>query len=484
MLTTAATAPLAGECGRDKLAFGLQSRRALNDQLTTLRRNFDERLIALEAGLADPDSSPALESLVLEMVRAAGDEAEAAARDASLRAQRGAEAMLATALAQSQASQVELDGERALTASLRAEVTSLKEQLATAVIGRQDADAERQREIGDLNATVASLQRSADEAKRAADDSRRTIEDAKRATAAAVRQRDQIAHDLHARAAEKETIIGERDAIAAERAALIEARETLIKERDALIAQKDALAAERDAVAAERDRLVGERESRAGDRHLVEAERDALMIERNALVVERDALATARDTLAAERDRLLGERADFVKSHDAMVLQRDTLMHERDDLIRERDRQIAQLHKDLEARETALKDAAAAKAKPAAAAPAAAKKSAPPNGPARKSDRQAFSNALGVQIDGEAALLVDLSVTGAQVLSCTALKPTKTVKMVLPSSESPVLCRGRIVWARLEPTMPGKPIRYRAGMFFTATDQAAVQTFISRHSAR
>jgi hypothetical protein len=32
--------------------------------------------------------------------------------------------------------------------------------------------------------------------------------------------------------------------------------------------------------------------------------------------------------------------------------------------------------------------------------------------------------------------------------------------------------------------MPGKPIRYRAGMFFTATDQAAVQTFISRHGTR
>ena len=105
-------------------------------------------------------------------------------------------------------------------------------------------------------------------------------------------------------------------------------------------------------------------------------------------------------------------------------------------------------------------------------------------GPARQADRQAFSSALGVQIDGEAALLVDLSLTGAQVLSCSSLKPARTVKMLLPSSESPVLCRGRIIWARLEPTSPGKPIRYRAGMFFTTTDQAAVQTFITRHGAR
>jgi hypothetical protein len=193
--------------------------------------------------------------------------------------------------------------------------------------------------------------------------------------------------------------------------------------------------------------------------------------------------------VTAERDRLTSEREDFVRTHDAMLLQRDTLVHERDDIARERDRQIAQLHKDLEEREAALKDArekAAAKPAPApaatTAAPAAAgKKTKTFNGPPRKSDRQAFNNALGVQIDGEAALLVDLSVTGAQVLSCASLKPEKTVKMLLPSSESPVLCRGRIVWSRLEPTSPGKPIRYRAGMFFTATDQAAVQTFMSRH---
>ena len=102
----------------------------------------------------------------------------------------------------------------------------------------------------------------------------------------------------------------------------------------------------------------------------------------------------------------------------------------------------------------------------------------------RQNPRQAFSNALGVQIDGEAALLVDLSVGGAQVLSCSALKPAKNVKMLLPSSNQPVLCRGRIVWARLEPTMPGKPIRYRAGMTFTGADQAAVQTFMTRHASR
>jgi hypothetical protein len=271
---------------------------------------------------------------------------------------------------------------------------------------------------------------------------------------------------------------------------------------DAATRERDAVAADRDALAAERANLTSERDGASASQNALLAERDALLSERDTLLsdrdtlaLERDALAATRDAVTAERDRLAGERVDFVRTHDAMVLQRDTLVHERDDIMRDRDRQIAELHASMAAvRETTIREAATGEApeKAAAKAPASptgkpvGKKAAAPggDGPIRKTDRQAFSNALGVQIDGEAALLVDLSVTGAQVLSCAALKPAKTVKMLLPSSDAPVLCRGRIVWARLEPTIPGRPIRYRAGMFFTATDQSAVQTFIARHGAR
>ena len=437
------------------------------DQLSSIRRTFDERLLALETGLADPASTPALDVLVVDLLRAVEDEAEASAKDAAMRAQRSAEALLANAMAQAQAAHVQLDEERGRSEALRTEISSLKEKLAAAV--------EQARQYAATAAADAT-------AKAAAADAAAT------ATArldAAIRERDEIARTLHAHAAERDALLVERESLLAERTALAASR-------DSVIAERDAAAGARDAVTIERDALIAERNSRSSDQHLIVAERDALLIERNALVVERNALMTARSTVTAERDRLVAEREDFVRTHDAMLLQRDTLVHERDDIARDRDRQIAQLHKDLEEREAALKDARekavappaapAAAAKPGAATPAApGKKSKAFNGPPRKSDRQAFNNALGVQIDGEAALLVDLSVSGAQVLSCAALKPEKTVKMLLPSSESPVLCRGRIVWSRLEPTTPGKPIRYRAGLFFTATDQAAVQTFITRH---
>jgi hypothetical protein len=113
-----------------------------------------------------------------------------------------------------------------------------------------------------------------------------------------------------------------------------------------------------------------------------------------------------------------------------------------------------------------------------------AAQAAPPAGqqPTRIAGRHGFREPLEVKLDGETALLVDVSTAGAQVLSSIALKPNKLVKMLLPSSEAIILCKAKIIWARYEPPTPGKPVRYRAGMVFTQADPAALQTFITRHS--
>ncbi len=479
----------------------------MTDELILWRRTFDERLQALEAGLAAPDSA-ALETLVLALARTAGEEADAAARDAVVTAQRRGETLLATAMADAQQAHAMLDGELARSAVLRAEIAELKEQLAAATAARQDLEAASRREIAVLTATVEQLQRRVEEQTRAAAHAADGVASATARAEAAIRERDALAGRGDALSAERErlaasvqSIGAERDTLLAERATLVAQRDALRAEHGALVAERDALVIERNALAlerkaatqnhddrkAERDRLMAERDAAVAERDRATAEHDALAGERDRVMGQHDSLAAERDRAVSDRDRLLEERADFVRTHDALILQRDTLVHERDDIVRERDRDMAKLRDELETARQALAEATQAKPPAAApAAPATTKKTAvrPPaaDGPIRKTDRQAFSNALGVQIDGEAALLVDLSVTGAQVLSCSALKPAKTVKMLLPSSESPVLCRGRIVWARLEPTSPGKPIRYRAGMFFTATDQAAVQSFIARHT--
>jgi hypothetical protein len=101
--------------------------------------------------------------------------------------------------------------------------------------------------------------------------------------------------------------------------------------------------------------------------------------------------------------------------------------------------------------------------------------------PPRRASRQAFNEDVQIQIDGSATMLVDLSMTGAQVISPTALKPNRMVKVSLPLGDTSVACRGKIVWARLEPPSAGRALCYRAGVLFTTPDEAAIQSFITHH---
>ena len=464
--------------------------------------------MALENGLANPDQGPSLETLVLDLARVAAEEAEAAARDIVRRVRRETAEQTAAATADAEEAHALLDAERARTERLRTEVATLTEQLSKATHTRQETDAGKDRELAKLKTTVEEL--------------RQTLDDSERAAA---RSAESLAAELE----RVNAAMRERDFFAQQRDALTSERDRLIAERDRIAAERDAVAKARDAMTAERDGLMRQRDTTAADQGALTTERDSAIADRDAAREEREALAAERAALTAERDRLITERDEFVRTLDALQLQRDTLAHERDEIRQERDRELAKMREEL-AKASSAPTAAPAPVDPpkptaiehamtelqemtgrhapkshkkhtvlehaitellhedatAAPQPASKKKSATEKKYAavRQDTRQAFPNALGVQIDGEAALLVDLSVSGAQVLSCSALKPAKNVKMLLPSSEQPVLCRGRIIWARLEPTMPGKPIRYRAGMTFTGADQAAVQAFMTRHGSR
>src|SRR5204862_6901347 len=77
---------------------------------------------------------------------------------------------------------------------------------------------------------------------------------------------------------------------------------------------------------------------------------------------------------------------------------------------------------------------AARAAKPAAPPPSA---TTPPGSPVRRASRQAFDEDLQVLIDGSPATLIDLSISGAQVVSQSALKPNRMVKVQLPAEDNP-----------------------------------------------
>jgi hypothetical protein len=87
-----------------------------------------------------------------------------------------------------------------------------------------------------------------------------------------------------------------------------------------------------------------------------------------------------------------------------------------------------------------------------------------------------------IQLDGSPAWLLDLSLTGAQVVSSTALKPNRPVKITLPFGDRPISCKGKIAWARIDAGPKGGSLRYRAGVAFISPDEAALTAFMTRYS--
>jgi hypothetical protein len=102
--------------------------------------------------------------------------------------------------------------------------------------------------------------------------------------------------------------------------------------------------------------------------------------------------------------------------------------------------------------------------------------------PRRRASRYNFSGKVAVDFGGESGALVDLSVAGAQMLSAKALEQGREAQLTLMSDEIPLKAKARVMWTRLDPNSQGRPMRYRAGLLFTAVDAAGVEAFIIRYS--
>ena len=100
----------------------------------------------------------------------------------------------------------------------------------------------------------------------------------------------------------------------------------------------------------------------------------------------------------------------------------------------------------------------------------------------QKARRYAFPASTNIRIDRESGQLVDLSVTGAQVICKSSPEVGRLVKLTLLSDEVPCFAEGRLLWARREQTAKGRPFRYRVGLMFTSVDEAKIEAFIKHHS--
>jgi hypothetical protein len=100
----------------------------------------------------------------------------------------------------------------------------------------------------------------------------------------------------------------------------------------------------------------------------------------------------------------------------------------------------------------------------------------------RRAPRYAMAHKLEIVIDGNPATLLDLSTTGAQVISPTILRPNQRVRMALTDESGVLRFNATIAWAAFEiPPQIGP--QYRAGIDFVDADPAAIETFSLKHRA-
>jgi PilZ domain len=98
----------------------------------------------------------------------------------------------------------------------------------------------------------------------------------------------------------------------------------------------------------------------------------------------------------------------------------------------------------------------------------------------RRAARFRIRQGVEIQLDGNPASLVDLSVMGAQVISATILRPNQRVRISVPTDEFVMRFRGAVAWAKFELPKPTEPPRYRAGVEFADADAAAMDEYCSK----
>ena len=151
--------------------------------------------------------------------------------------------------------------------------------------------------------------------------------------------------------------------------------------------------------------------------------------------------------------------------------------------------EIRVIHRDGEEHEVIARGhAAAADEGTTRAAVAAAPAVAAPVAPldqrgTRRSPRFRIAGDVDVVIDGNTALLVDLSSIGAQVVSTVVLKPNQRVRMALADDSGNVRFNATVAWASFE-IPPKTGPRYRAGIEFVDAEGKAVDAFRARHQQK
>ena len=103
----------------------------------------------------------------------------------------------------------------------------------------------------------------------------------------------------------------------------------------------------------------------------------------------------------------------------------------------------------------------------------------------RRAHRFRVRSGLELQLDGNPASVIDLSIVGAQVISPTVLRPNQKVRINIPNDDFTLRFRGTIAWAKFElPKPPVQTPQYRAGIEFMDGDSKAIDSIIRKTRAQ
>jgi PilZ domain-containing protein len=97
----------------------------------------------------------------------------------------------------------------------------------------------------------------------------------------------------------------------------------------------------------------------------------------------------------------------------------------------------------------------------------------------RRAPRLRIRDGVECLIDGNPAMLVDLSAVGAQVISQVVLRPNQRVRITLADEGGVVRFNAAVAWASFE--IPTGTPQYRAGIEFADADAKAMNSFAERH---
>ena len=426
---------------------------------------------------------------------------------AELDAERGQSSELRQAVQRAEERSATLEREQAAIAGLERAHAELQSQL-----DRERAEFERQvdSQRGEFERQLAS-QRAEFDADRGQSSEARTALDAERGRNA------QLLAELDAERGQHVTLRAEFDA---ERGQQVQLRTELDAERSQSAELRRALqeAEERsasssggDALETRQLELAALSQAALADAHkaLAEAQAD-LQRERSSNAELRQAAESSDQLLASSRSNEVQMLANVDQISAQLQRERGQAMEVIEALKTERDRVAAE----LEAAQKWIDDVRAAEAEftpkpsPAASESKSKAKAATPPTPTeppavapaaaaprkeepatfalsdegwqtiRLTNRYIYNDGVPIQVNGDAGTLFDLSFTGCQILSPSALKPNQLIKIQLAVKVS---CSGKVVWTRLEAAAGAQLLSYRAGVRFTKPDHAAIEAFAASH---